>query len=127
MNDPWNPNNYNRRVPNNEDPISMRRIKAGEVYYTIPTSNKKRRVTLNRKTLTSLIKSANTIQGLPNVVDPWTLLYIRNLANRQPIFINPWTRQGVSAYDINVHAPPNNYVRPKSNNSNSNSNNNKNK
>jgi len=120
MNNRWNPKNYNRRVPNNADPISLRHIRAGEVYYTIPTVNSKRRVTLNRKTLTSLMKTAGTIEGLPNVVDPWLILNIRQIAGRRPIFINPWTRKGVSAYDINVHAPPNNYVRPKSNNSNSN-------
>lgn len=93
----WNPNNFNRRRPNNRDPVSLNRILPGSVYFTIPTSSTNVRVSLSKKTFLNLVKRQH-----PHVVrlTPWDLF---NYNKNAVLFRNPITRANVKVGNVRVH------------------------
>lgn len=119
MNNDWNPNNYEVRVPNNRDPVSLNKIRSRTVYFSIPTRTNQARVSLSRKTLTNLLRSGHpTHQGqqiiqIPagHIVTPWELINLRQMLRNHnllhvPLFKNPVTRNNVTINQIKPHTAP---------------------
>ena len=115
---PWNPENFKRRKPNNIDPISLNNIPPNTVYFTIPTRGN-RRVTINRRTLTRLLLGGHPSHGGLQVfqVAPGHIVTPRELSNMRkvfrnqgflhvPLFKNPITRNNVTINQIKAHASP---------------------
>jgi hypothetical protein len=93
----WSPNNFNKRRPNNRDPVSLNRILPGSVYFTIPTNSKNVRVSLSKNTFLSLVKTRR--RHLTRFT-PWDLY---NYNKNAILFLNPITRANVKVGNVRVH------------------------
>lgn len=93
----WNPNNFNKRRPNNVDPISLRKIRPGSIYFTIPTNSPNVRVSLGKRTFLKLVQ---TQHPYINRMTPWDLF---NYSQNAVLFRNPITRKNVHVKNVKVH------------------------
>jgi hypothetical protein len=114
----WNPRNFRVRKPNNVDPVTLNKIRPNTVYFTIPTASNVR-VSLNRKTLTDLLRRGHPSHQGQQIfqiapghnVTPRELSNMRKIFRNQgflhiPLFTNPITRNNVTINQIKVHASP---------------------
>ena len=98
-----NNNNFKTRRPNNVDPITLSKIRGGNLYFAIPTTSNNKYVSLNQNSFNGLVRSHH--RGFQGTIGPWNLF---NYNLDAVLFKNPFTRKNVRVKDVRVFRAPRN-------------------
>lgn len=94
-------NNFRVRRANNKDPITLNHIRAGNLYFALPTNARNIYVPLTQASFNTLVKSHHG----PNTpsITPWGLF---NLPANTILFRHPTTRRNVKVGNIQIFRQP---------------------
>ena len=99
---PWNVRYFEVARPSGIDPISLNNIRAGNVYFSIPTNSPNVRTPLSRTTFVNYVRREYP-HLQPRDINPFALM---NWNPRAILFQSPITRRTIRVKNVRVHVKP---------------------